>query len=120
MVNAAWFYADCTVTDGKESVTTSYLLSKSCQIEDFMHHPAITIRTIYLVSAPYVNATDDWKMSPLAKISTGQLAYEDFETNVEIYELDNGSKYYSVTEVDDADQIKNIKVIYPNADSQRL
>jgi hypothetical protein len=112
MVNAAWFYADCKITDGNESVTTAYLLSKSSQIEDLMHHPAITIRTIYLVSPPHVNETDAWKMSPLVKVSVGQLAYEDFETNVEIYELENGSKYYGNAEVEDADRIKNIKVIF--------
>jgi len=48
----------------------------------------------------------------LAKVGIGQLAYEDLENIVEIYELDNGSKYYSCAEADDADRIKNVKVIY--------
>ncbi len=112
MVNASWFYADCKVTDGVETATTTYLLSRSSQIEDLIINPAITIRSIYLVSPPYLNGTDSWSMSPLAKVSVGQLAYDDFETNIEIYELANGSKHYSNTEVDEADRIKNVKVIY--------
>ncbi len=112
MVNTAWFYADCKVTDGMDTAATTYLLSRSSQIEDLITNPAITISSIYLVSPPYLNGTKCWNMSPISKISVGQLAYDDFETNIEIYELTNGSKHYSDTGVEDAGHIKNVKVIY--------
>ena len=112
IVNSAWFYADCKVTDGQETTTMTYLLSRSSQIEDLINNPSVTIRKIYLVSPPFINKTDSWSMSALAKVSVGQVTHEEHESNIEIYELAEESKYYFTTEVDDVELIKNLKVIY--------
>lgn len=112
MVNSAWFYADCKLTDGVDTVTTTYLLSRSSQIGDLVKNPDITIRSIYLVSPPHINRTKSWNMSPLTKISVGLLTYEEFETKVEIYEYADGSKCYSSNEVKNDGRITNIKVLY--------
>ncbi|PPC99547.1 MAG: hypothetical protein CTY35_03865 [Methylotenera sp.] len=112
MVNATWFYADCKVTDGVDTVTSTYLLSASSQIGDLIKHPEISIRSLYIVSPPYINGTDSWKMSPLAKISAGKIRYEGCEGDIEIYELGNGEKLYSSCEINNDEQIENIKILY--------
>lgn len=112
MVNATWFYADCKVTDGVDTVTSTYLLSMSSQISDLINQPEITIRSVYIVSPPYINGTDSWKMSLLAKISAGKIRYEDCEGEIEIYELKNGEKLYSSCEINNDEQIENIKIVY--------
>lgn len=48
MVNSSWFYADCKLTDGVDTVTSTYLLSMSSQIKDLINNPDITIRSIYI------------------------------------------------------------------------
>jgi len=111
MVNSIWFYADCKLTDGVDTVTSTYLLSMSSQISDLINHPEITIRSIYIVSPPYINGTDYWNMSPLSKISAGKIRYEDCEGEIEIYELENGEKLYSSCEIN-YEQIENIKILY--------
>jgi len=39
MVNSSWFYADCKLTDGVDTVTSTYLLSMSSQIKDLINNP---------------------------------------------------------------------------------
>lgn len=112
MVNSSWFYADCKVTDGVNSVTSTYLLSMSSQIKDLINNPDISIRSIYLVSPPYLNRTDSWNMSPLAKVSVGKLTNEDYESNIEIYELESGEILYSSSDIDSHEQIEDINVVY--------
>ena len=112
MVNSSWFYADCKVTDGVNSVTSTYLLSMSSQIKDLMNNPDISIRSIYLVSPPYLNRTDYWNMSPLVKVSVGKLTNEDYESNIEIYELESGEILYSSSDIDSHEQIEDINVVY--------
>lgn len=112
MVNTSWFYADCKLTDGVDTVTSTYLLSMSSQISDLIKNPEITIKSIYIVSPPYINGTDSWKMSPLAKISVGKMSDEDYEINIEIYELKSGEKLYSSSEVNSDEQIEDVKVVY--------
>lgn len=112
MVNSSWFYADCKVTDGVHSVTSTYLLSMSSQIKDLINNPDISIRSIYLVSPPYLNQTDSWNMRPLAKVSVGKLIHEDYENNIEIYELKSGEILYSSSDIDSHERIEDIKVVY--------
>jgi hypothetical protein len=38
-------------------------------------------------------------MSPLSKIPAGKIRYEDCEGVIEIYELENGEKFYSSCEI---------------------
>lgn len=111
-LNCAWFYADCKITDGETTIGTNYLLCRPSQIEEMMRNSAISIRKIYFVSPPYVNKSDYWNMSPLARVSFGDLKYENYEVRVEIYELTNGNKYYLNADNKDVDKIKNIRVIY--------
>ena len=47
MVNSSWFYADCKLTDGVETVTSTYLLSMSSQIKDLINNPGVSIKSIY-------------------------------------------------------------------------
>ena len=112
MVNSSWFYADCKLTDGVDTVTSTYLLSMSSQIKDLINNPDITIRSIYIVSPPYLNRSDSWNMSPLAKVSVGKITYEDYESNIEIYELKSGEVLYSSSDIDSHEQIEDIKVVY--------
>lgn len=112
MVNSSWFYADCKLTDGVDTVTSTYLLSMSSQIKDLINNPAISISSIYLVSPPYLNRTDSWIMSPLTKVSVGKVSYEDYENNIEIYELKSGEILYSSSDIDSQEQIDDIKVVY--------
>lgn len=112
MVNSSWFYADCKVTDGVNSVTSTYLLSMSSQIKDLINNPDITIRSIYIVSPPYLNGTESWSMSPLAKVSVGKITYDDYESNIEIYELESGEILYSSSDIESHEQIEDIKVVY--------
>ncbi len=84
----------------------------SSQIKDLINNPDITIRTIYIVSPPYLNRSDFWNMSPLAKVSLGKITYEDYESNIEIYELKSGEILYSSRDIDTYKQIKDIKVIF--------
>lgn len=112
MVNSSWFYADCKLTDGVDTVTSTYLLSMSSQIKDLINNPDISIRSIYLVSPPYLNRTDSWIMSPLTKVSVGKISHEDYENNIEIYELKSGEILYSSSDIDSDEQIEDIKVVY--------
>lgn len=112
MVNSAWFYADCELTDGMDTVTTTYLLSRSSQINDLVMNPGITIRSIYLVSPPYINGTESWGMSPLVKVSAGLYTHEEHEVKVEIYEFANGNKCYSSSGVKSDECITSIKTLY--------
>jgi hypothetical protein len=112
MVNSSWFYADCKLTDGVETVTSTYLLSMSSQIKDLINNPGVSIKSIYLVSPPYLNRTGCWSMSPLARISVGKVTYEDYENNIEIYELKSGEIIYSSSEIDSHEKIEDIKVVY--------
>lgn len=112
MVNSSWFYADCKLTDGVDTVTSTYLLSMSSQIKDLINNPDISIRSIYLVSPPYLNRTDSWNMSPLTKVSVGKVTNEDYESNIEIYELKSGEILYSSSDIDSHEQIEDIKVVY--------
>lgn len=112
MVNSSWFYADCKLTDGVDTVTSTYLLSMSSQIKDLINNPLISIKSIYLVSPPYLNRTESWSMSPLNKLSVGKVSYEDYESNIEIYELKSGEILYSSSDIDSHEQVEDIQVVY--------
>jgi len=112
MVNSSWFYADCKLTDGIDTVTSTYLLSMSSQIKDLINNPDISIRSIYIVSPPYLNGTKSWHMGPLAKVSVGKITHDDYESNIEIYELESGEILYSSSDIDSHEQIEDIKVVY--------
>lgn len=111
-VNSIWFYADCKLSDGVDTVTLTYLLSLSSQIKDLINNPDISIKSIYLVSPPYVNRTDSWNMSLLKKVSLGKVKNEDYESNIEIYELKSGEVFYSSSDIYSDEQITDIKVVY--------
>lgn len=51
-------------------------------------------------------------MSPLIKLSIGLHKIDDYETNIEIYELADGGKYYSNSEINSDACITKIKVVY--------
>ncbi|MDD2833722.1 MAG: DUF4007 family protein [Methylotenera sp.] len=110
--NSSWFYADCKLTDGVDTVTSTYLLSMSSQIKDLINNPLISIKSIYLVSPPYLNRTESWSMSPLNKLSVGKITYEDYESNIEIYELKSGEILYSSSDIDSHEQVEDIQVVY--------
>lgn len=112
IVNSIWFFADCKLTDGVDTVTSTYLLSMSSQIKDLIKNPDVSIKSIYLVSPPYLNRTDSWNMSPLNKISVGKLTNEDYESNIEIYELRSGEVLYSSSDIISLEEIQDIKVVY--------
>jgi hypothetical protein len=84
----------------------------SSQIKDLINNPDITIRSIYIVSPPYLNGTESWHMGPLAKVSVGKITYDDHESNIEIYELKSGEILYSSSDIDSHEQIEDIKVVY--------
>jgi hypothetical protein len=112
LVNQTWFFADCKITDGIESVSSTYLLSKSIQIGDLISNPDVSIQAIYIVSPPYMNDMNSWNMDKLNRVSYGLVENEGYETKVEIYELTNGKNYYSSSELKNTDAIKNITVMF--------
>ena len=112
LVNQTWFFADCKISDGVDTVSSTYLLSKSVQIGDLISNPDISIQAIYIVSPPYMNDKNSWEMDQLNKVSYGVVQSADYESKIEIYELANGKKYYSGCELENASDIKNIKVIF--------
>ncbi len=112
LVNQTWFFADCKISDGVDTVSSTYLLSKSVQIGDLISNPDISIQAIYIVSPPFMNDKNSWEMDQLNKVSYGVVKCEDYESKIEIYELANGKKYYSSCELENASDIKNIEVIF--------
>lgn len=59
-----------------------------------------------------MNWTDSWKMDQVVQVSTGVMTEDSYETDIDIYELCSGEKYYSSETVRDDSDIKNIKVIF--------
>jgi hypothetical protein len=112
LVNQTWFFADCKITDGINTVSSTYLLSKSAQIGDLISNPDISIQAIYIVSPPYNSNRNSWEMDQLNKVSYGVIQNEDHESKIEIYELANGKKYYSSCELENESDVKNIKVMF--------
>lgn len=112
LVNHTWFFADCKITDGIDTVSSTYLLSKSSQIGDLISNPNISIQAIYVVSPPHMNDKNSWNMDKLNRVSYGLVEDEGYEFIVEIYELKNGSKYYSSSEFKNTNSIKNITVMF--------
>jgi hypothetical protein len=112
LVNAAWFYVDCRLTDGVDTVTSTYLLSKSSQIIELTNKPELTINSVYIVSPPYLNKTSSWQMNTLTKISIGKIKRDEYESDIELYEFKNGEKLYSCSDVNSGELIENFKIIY--------
>ncbi len=112
LVNTLWFYVDCRLTDGVDTVTSTYLLSKSSQIVDLTKKPELSISSVYIVSPPYLNKTAYWQMYPVIKISVGKIKRDAYESEIEFYELKTGEKLYSCIEINNGELIENINIIY--------
>jgi len=112
LVNTVWFYVDCRLTDGVDTVISTYLLSKSSQIIELSNKPELSINSVYLVSPPYLNKTSSWQMNTLAKISIGKIKHDEYESDIELYELKNGEKLYSCSDINSGELIENFKIIY--------
>ncbi len=112
MVNAPWFFADCQITEDEISVRTSYILSNPIQLNELRTNQSVVIKGVYVVSPPHMNLTESWKMDQVAQVSTGVAIEDDYKMNIEIYELQNGEKYYSTDVRGKENIIIDIKVIF--------
>ncbi|NOS96908.1 MAG: hypothetical protein HOP25_00350 [Methylotenera sp.] len=112
MVNAHWFFADCQITEDEISVRTSYILSNPIQLNELRRNQNVLIKGLYVVSPPHMNSTESWKMDQVAQVSTGVAIEDDYKMNIDIYELQNGKKYYSTDVGGKENTIMDIKVIF--------
>lgn len=112
MVNAPWFFADCQITEGDTNVRSSYILSNPIQLNELRTSPNVSIKGLYVVSPPHMNWTDSWKMDQVAQVSKGLTNEDNYKTEIDIYELTSGKKYYSNGMSGNENNIENIKVIF--------
>lgn len=112
MFNAPWFFADCQITEDEISVRTSYILSNPIQLNELRTNQNVDIKGVYVVLPPHMNSTESWKMDLVAQVSTGIAIEDDYKMNVEIYELQDGKKYYSTDVSGKENIIMDIKVIF--------
>ena len=70
---------------------------------------------LYVVTPPYTNWTNYWKMDQVIEASIGVVNEEGARVIVEIYELLNGQKYYSNMVSVNVSHIENIQVIFTDA-----
>lgn len=112
MVNAPWFFADCEITEGDMSIRSSYILSNPTQLNELSVNPHAEILALYVVSPPHMNWTNSWKMDQVVRVSKGLTNEDNYQTEVDIYELTNGGKYYSTGLNVNESNIENIKVIF--------
>lgn len=59
-----------------------------------------------------MNATESWKMDRVAQVSSGVTIEDNYKMNIEIYELNNGVKYYSTDLSGKENIIEDIEVIF--------
>lgn len=112
MVNGPWFFADCQITEDEISVRTTYILSNPIQLNELRTNQNVAIKGVYVVSPPYMNSTESWKMDLVTQVSTGVVIEDDYKMNIDIYELQNGKKYYSTDVIGKENIIKDIRVIF--------
>lgn len=112
MINVHWLFADCQITEGEVSVNTSYILSNPKQLNELQTKQNVFIKTVYIVSPPYMNCTECWKMDQVVQVSTGVTFEDNYKINIEIYELNNGEQYYSEDVRGRENTIKDIKVVF--------
>lgn len=112
MINGHWFFADCQITEDEISITTSYILSNPIQLDELRENQNVVIKGIYVVSPPHMNSTESWKMDQVAQVSTGVAIEDDYKVKIDIFELQNGKKYYSTDVSGKENIIKDIQVIF--------
>lgn len=112
MINAPWFFADCQITEDEISVRTSFILSNPIQLNELRRNQNVAIKGLYVVSPPHINSTESWKMDQVAQVSTGITVEDDYKMNIDIFELHNGKKYYSIDVSGKENIIEDIKVIF--------
>jgi len=110
MVNAPWFFADIQITEKDTRVRSSYILSNLTQLNELRTNPNVAVLAVYVVSPPHLNWSEFWKMDQIAQVSIGIMHEDNFEFEIDIYELINGEKYYS-RDIS-KNEIGNIKVIF--------
>lgn len=112
MVNSHWFFADCQITEDDISISTSYILSNPIQLNELRANQNVSIKGLYVLSPPHMNSTESWKMDQVAQVSTGVTIEDDYKIDIEIYELQDGKKYYSTDVSGKENIIMDIKVIF--------
>ena len=112
MVNSYFFFADCIVIEDAIGISTSYILSNPGQLTELSSNQSVSIKGIYVVSPPHMNSTESWKMDRVTQVSSGCTVEDNYKKNIEIYELNNGEKYYSTELSGKEDIIEDIKVIF--------
>ncbi len=112
MINGHWFFADCQITEDEISIRTSYILSNPIQLDELRANQNVAIKGIYVVSPPHMNSTESWKMDQVAQVSTGIAIEDDYKVKIDIFELQNGKKYYSTDVSGKENIIEDIKVIF--------
>lgn len=112
MVNSYFFFADCLITEDGISISTSYLLSNPGQLTELSTNHNVSIKGVYVLSPPHINATESWKMDKVVQISSGVTIEDNYKMNIEIYELNNGEKYYSTDLSGKENIIEDINVIF--------
>lgn len=112
MVNSYFFFADCIVIEDAIGISTSYILSNPGQLTELSSNQSVSIKGIYVVSPPHMNSTESWKMDRVTQVSSGVTVEDNYKMNIEIYELNNGEKYYSTELSGKEDIIEDIKVIF--------
>lgn len=112
MVNSYFFFADCIITEDAIGISTSYILSNPRQLTELSTNQNVSIRGVYVVSPPHMNSTESWKMDRVIQVSSGLTIEDNYKMNIEIYELNNGEKYYSTDLSNKKHIIEDIKVIF--------
>ena len=112
MVNSYFFFADCLITEDAIGISTSYILSNPGQLTELSTNQNVSIKGVYVVSPPHMNSTESWKMDRVAQVSSGVTIEDNYKMNIEIYELNNGEKYYSTDLSGKENNIEDIKVIF--------
>jgi hypothetical protein len=112
LVNQAWFYVECDVSDEESSVRSFYFIDSSKQIMDMGSLEDLLIRVVYLVSPPWINGSSSWRMDVVKGISSGEVHLDDFNFKVEIYDLMDGNRYYSSNDDQLNKDIEDIKIIF--------
>ena len=98
-----WFYVDWC-DNKKHSPTQAIMLGTPDILKEFSEQHPKSIKTVYIVTPPHINGSNDWKLEPLSSISV--LPGMTDECQVYIYELRNGIRYADLR-VDDLSELQS-------------
>lgn len=111
MFRQCWFLVDCEIKDLNCSVSSMYLFDRANQISE-LATSEILITTVYLMSPPYINRLDVWKLHKIIEIRTGYLKIEKNQTNIDIYETFEGELFFSKEGKFECNLIRDQQIIY--------